>query len=193
MSAGAESMAERHGRMLAEAAEIMLAAMHRLAERIEAAETPEAARDAALALQRVNRGLRQTILLEAKLAKDAADAGRRREERDEAERKARAKQAAAKLKVRARGVILEACDSRDTAEPLLDDLEFWADDYVAGADGAGLDELVVRLCRDLGIDFAPHELPAAMRAAASQCPAAEHPPSLVQTADYGWAAAPNSS
>jgi len=193
MSTDTEGMAERHGRMLAEAAEIMLAAMHRLAERLEAAETPEAARDAGLALQRVNRGLRQTILLEAKLAKDVAEAARRRDEQAEAARKADAKQASARLKVRARGLILEACDSREAAEPLLDDLEFWAEDYVAGADGASLDELVITLCRDLGIEFAPHELPPAMRAAASQRRAAEHPPPLVQTADYGWAAASNSS
>lgn len=165
-----EDMAARHGRMLADAAEIMLSAMHRLNDRLEAAETGEEARDAAMALQRVNRGLRQTILLEAKLARDGIEVVRRREESAKVAREDAARETTARLKVRARGVVLEACDSHEAAEPLLDDLDLWAEDYVADADGASLDELTVRLCRDLGVCFAPHELPASMREAAAGRP-----------------------
>ena len=171
MSTGPKTMAERHGRMLAEAAGIMLAAMQRLAERLDAAESPEAARDAGLSLSRVNRGLRQTILLEAKLARDEADDKRRRDKHAQAARKTEAKETAAQLRMRARGVILETCDSREAADPLLDDVELWAEDYVAGAAGAPLEELVIRLCRDAGVIFPAHELPPALRPQAGPAPA----------------------
>jgi hypothetical protein len=185
MSEMAETMAERHGRMLAEAAEIMLASMRRLAGRLEAAETPDAERDAALALQRVNRGLRQTILLEARLAKDRVELDRRQAERAEAVRKEAAKETAARLKVRARRVVLDSSDSYEAAEPLLDNLELWVEDYAVDAEGTDFEALVITLCRDLGIAFEPHELPASMR----EGPAG--PPPLVQAPDLGWT--PNTS
>jgi len=60
-------MAERHGRMLARLAELSLSAAEILHERLVTAETNAEARDLGLALQRVSRSVRQTLLLEAKL------------------------------------------------------------------------------------------------------------------------------
>ena len=68
-----ETMAERHGRMLARLAALALAAAEDLAARAAQAEEPQLAADLHVALTKVGRCLRQTVMLEAKLARgDAA-------------------------------------------------------------------------------------------------------------------------
>ncbi|HEV2594787.1 MAG TPA: hypothetical protein VGU01_06260, partial [Sphingomicrobium sp.] len=54
-------MTERQGRMLGRLAEINLAAAEILHGRLVVAQSDEAARDLALALQRVSRSVRQTL------------------------------------------------------------------------------------------------------------------------------------
>ena len=100
-----DQRAEQAARRLAEAADIMLGAMRNLAARLEAAETPQEACELGLALQRVNRGLRQTVLLDARLVRDAAEAERRRAAGAEEARKARTKARAAELRRRVRSLV----------------------------------------------------------------------------------------
>jgi hypothetical protein len=67
-----ETMAERHARQLARYAEIASAAAEKAGAAIAACEDPERLPPLIGALQKAGRSLRQTILLEAKLAADAA-------------------------------------------------------------------------------------------------------------------------
>ena len=64
-------MGERHGRMLARLAEWGMSLAERLHDQALAAETPAEAAEAALAFQRVSRSVRQSLALEARLARDA--------------------------------------------------------------------------------------------------------------------------
>ncbi|RAK57418.1 hypothetical protein DJ018_05615 [Phenylobacterium deserti] len=82
-------MGERHGRMLARLAEWGMNLAERLHDEALAAETPAEAAEAALAFQRVSRSVRQSLALEARLARDAhlreaadrAQADQKREQR----------------------------------------------------------------------------------------------------------------
>lgn len=67
-----ETMAERHARMLSRYAEIAWAAAEKAGAAIAACEDPERLPPLIGALQKAGRSLRQTLLLEAKLAADAA-------------------------------------------------------------------------------------------------------------------------
>jgi hypothetical protein len=70
MSSPAE-MAERHGRMLAELAELGLGLARELHGRALSAETPQETAQLADAFQRLSRSVRQSLALEAKLQRDA--------------------------------------------------------------------------------------------------------------------------
>ena len=63
-----ETMAERHGRLLGRLAELSLAACEDLAARAAEAEEPKLAADLHGAFAKAGRCLRQTVMLEAKLA-----------------------------------------------------------------------------------------------------------------------------
>jgi hypothetical protein len=63
-------MAERHGRILAELSELSLALAHKLQGEAMAAETPQAAAELGRAFHSVARTVRQTLALEAKMARD---------------------------------------------------------------------------------------------------------------------------
>ena len=68
-----ETMAQRHGRMLARLAELSLAAAEDLAARAAQAEEPKLAAELHMAFAKAGRCLRQTVMLEARLAKVEAD------------------------------------------------------------------------------------------------------------------------
>jgi hypothetical protein len=198
MSGSAEAMSERHGRMLGEAAEIMLGAMRVLNARLAASETPEAARDLGLALQRADRGLRQTIFLEAKLDRE------RRADARKAEVDARADaQAARDGEVRARrarvrvAVSRRACEvlaTREDADDVIADLDALLDDYVRGHfDTHSVEALIALVLADLGLEPAPGAEPEAEAEASAAVPPAASAPRLVQMPDYGWAPEPDSS
>src|SRR5690349_14267659 len=74
-----DDMAERHGRGLAELAELGLSLARHLHECALAAETPEQAAAAAAAFHRISRSVRQTMALEAKLERDRLRADREAE------------------------------------------------------------------------------------------------------------------
>ena len=69
-------MAERHGRLLGRLAELSLAACEDLAARAAEAEEPKLAADLHVAFAKAGRCLRQTVMLEAKLAQGQADVRR---------------------------------------------------------------------------------------------------------------------
>ncbi len=190
MGADGGTRAERAGRMLAEAAEIMLGAMRTLAVKLEAAETPDEAQAAALALQRANRGLRQTLLLESRLEIEAAKAAERREAAAGDAREAAVKDRKVRVRLAVGRQAYEACDSREDADEVMDQLDACLDDYVRGHfDDLSLEALIALLMGDFGL-AAPDAAEAAEAPAQAAPPA---PPRLVQQPDLGWAPAPNSS
>jgi len=65
-----DAMAERHNALLQELAGLGMTVARELGQRVAAAETVEAAEGLALAFHRVSRSVRQTLALEAKLARD---------------------------------------------------------------------------------------------------------------------------
>lgn len=201
MSTQAETRAERAGRMLAEAAEIMLGAMRGLGERLNEAETPEAAQGLAMALSRVNRGLRQTILLDARLEKDAQAQAVAAEAQAAKAAEAALQSKKFKLRFAVSREVMEACESAEAAEPYLDELEEALDTYARAHDPEkqSFEDLVEMFLSDLGFgpkgsaDEAADE--PADPAAAPEAPAPEEPsgPRLVQQPDFGWAPAADSS
>ncbi|WP_156467090.1 hypothetical protein, partial [Phenylobacterium sp. CCH9-H3] len=70
-------MRERHGRVLAELAEVGMAMVRRLSEALLQARDPQTQAQLGLAYHRVSRAVRQTLALECRLAQEA-----RRLERD---------------------------------------------------------------------------------------------------------------
>jgi hypothetical protein len=184
-------MAERHGRVLARLAELNLSAAERLHDRLVAAETNAEARDLGLALQRVSRSLRQTLLLEAKLARDARAAAREDVAEARAGREAEVTARKARVRHEVGRVAMEAGESPEDVETLLSDLDDRLDGYVRAHDfeTATLDELVVAVCKDLGFAFDAHDLAAEPAAAAPRAPYE----GWVQAPNGGWSPPPDSS
>lgn len=199
MSSQAETRAEQAQRMLGEAAEIMLSAMRHMHDQLAAAEGPEAATGAALALQRVNRGLRQTLMLAARMEADAARAARAAEadlaERRSAARKAETEDRRARVRYLVQREILEQSDSREDAEGLLEDLDGVIDVYVEGFDfeAEPLEHLIAILCREVGLEPPAAPNSGAMGGARSDPPRSPPASRLVQQPDLGWAPAGDTS
>ena len=215
MSSPTEDMADRHGRMLAELAELTLEAARGLQARLAAAETTAEAQGLGLTFARVSRALRQTLLLEAKL-----DRARRAQVREDqaAEAEAHQRRIAAQVpmrKARVRAALAtaaaEACESPEAAEDLMDDLDVELDGYVRGFDfeTGTVEDLVALLREDFGIapedapddgcegpDEAetPDEAPGPYLGSVPQPPEGQPPkPKLIQMPDGGWAPASDSS
>lgn len=150
-------MAERHGALLAQLAERGMALACALQERALAAETPAEMRDLALAFHRISRTVRQSLALEAKLARDGDRAAR--EARAEAERTGAAQAERRVAQVRAavsRGIrdAYYGFDAENLEGELTERLEAEAlDDRFLDED---LDAQIARLCADLGL--APEDL-----------------------------------
>ena len=85
----ATDIAERHAQVLAELAELGLGVARRLAELALTAETPKEAADLGVAFHRVSRSVRQTLALDAKLARDHLRLGAEVREEAQADRRVR--------------------------------------------------------------------------------------------------------
>ena len=159
MSNPAQEMAERQGRMLAELAELTLGAARELQGRLVAAETPSEAAELGLAFQRVSRSLRQTLLLEAKLAKEARAAEREQAAEAERAREEGFRERKSRLREAVTREIAETCESLEEAEELATAAEAMLDGYVRDPElaGASLEALNEALCHDLGLDEPAHD------------------------------------
>jgi hypothetical protein len=147
-------MAERHGRVLGELADLGLAAARSLSGKIEAAETREEAEAMALAFHRVARSVRLTVALEMRLTRERHAAAK--EHRGIAARAVEAR----KAQVQA-AVTRAVYDERDSAETdrlleELDDLLYEETLYESFADGP-VEACIARIRRGLGL---PPEAPA---------------------------------
>jgi signal recognition particle GTPase len=150
---------ERHIRVLEELAEIGMQLAR--AVRDEALEAPpERAAELALTFSRVARAVRQTVALEARLARDAEtqaqDAADRRERRAAGERVDLIRRRKAQVRDAVeRAIETDAADS--DREHLLDDLYERLEDDLYDADFAEqpLGEMIARICRDLGVAVDP--------------------------------------
>jgi hypothetical protein len=157
-------MAERHGRMLAELAELGLGLARELHGRAVDAESSQEKAQLADAFQRMSRSVRQSVALEAKLQRDA-----RRDAHafGTAEREARK----ARLEKRTLRMIRDEVPNRSLAFRLAEE----APDYVEAESESEtfLDEpieaQVARIRAALGIDAACAP-PAPRRAPASEAP-----------------------
>jgi hypothetical protein len=157
----AAEMMQRHGRTLARLTELGLA----LAERTQAqavaaldAEDPKAAADLGLTFHRISRSVRQSIALEAKLARDAARAEQDAAAETERKRTAILRDPVAML--RRKAAVQEAIEKviwnereGEEADDLLDLLETrltvggFDDDFCLEP----LEDHIARLCADLGL------------------------------------------
>jgi hypothetical protein len=116
--ASTAEMAERHGRVLVELAELGLSLARGLQARAEAARTGEDAERLALAFHRVSRSVRLTLALEARLVREQGQAWR--EERARAVRLVETRKAQVRAAVTR--LVLRETEGED-AEALLDGLE----------------------------------------------------------------------
>ena len=141
-------IAERHGRVLAELAELGMAAVRSLAAKLDAAANREEAEGLALAFHRISRSVRLTLALESRLASERRQG--MREDRVLTERAVERR----KDQVRA-AVSRAAYDERETdeAERLLETLEERLDDdalfeqFLAGP----VEACIARIRKDLGL------------------------------------------
>ena len=143
---------QRHLQMLRELGELGMGLARSLAAR---AEEPgiadQTAIDLRLAFSRVARAVRQTMVLEARLAQDGVKA---RAERD-ARRVAEARERGVRRKRRVELTIERAIEAEaggETAENLLGDLYERLEDYdLAEFATRPVGELIVRICKQIGV------------------------------------------
>jgi hypothetical protein len=165
-------MGERHGRVLAELAELGLTLARGLAARAAAAGTAEQAQALSAAFHQISRSVRLSLALESRLASERRQA--LREDRVLTER------ALAKRKDQVRAALARAVyaeSESDTAERLLDELEDRLDedglfdDFLAGP----VEACIARIRAGLGLPPPdPANDPAAPAQAGAQARA--HPP-----------------
>jgi hypothetical protein len=179
-------MAERHGRVLAELAELGLTLARTLHEKALAAETPEAACELGLAFHRISRSVRQTLALEARLERERLRLVREaREERHAAERQRQDGLPQRKARVRAAVERLIYTEADETEiEALFEELEpclaaaALTDDFVLGPVQAQVD----RICADLGLAAGAGREPVAPAAEEWAAPAGPLPTAQVHVA-----------
>lgn len=109
-------MNERHGRTLAKLSELSLALAVDLQPRALAAEDTDEATELANAFQKVARGVRQTMALEAKLARDAQAAVREDKIEDERTRPLRTAQRVTAVRKAVERMIWTEVESDEDAE-----------------------------------------------------------------------------
>jgi hypothetical protein len=164
-------MAEKHARILGELATFGLDLARKLRDQGMAAETPEETANLARAFHGVARSVRQTLALEARLARDAQRQDR--EYRDEAEQQARRERAAAERLAQApindrknrissaleRAVWSEYED--DEAESLFDDVYGRLCDEAETPDflRQPIDDQIARLCAEFDLTPPPRRPP----------------------------------
>ena len=153
-------MQERHGRILAELAEIGMAIARGLQAQALEAESSEAKAQAVAAFPRVARAVRQTLALEARLQRDARREAA--EVRGEAARDLALRLRRRKALVRTwmqRAIANHTPDDDDTIHMRLEDLRDRLDDDLLDADFADrpVEDLIIELHFSLGLtppDFA---------------------------------------
>ncbi len=159
-----EDRTERDLRMLDDLAEIGMRLMRAVEQQAMAQAVPEqvgalgkmSGGDLALAFSRLARAVRQTLALKAKLVEDRWNLDHR-QAADQAQRAAAIKQARkaqqkARVKRIIEGVIDAEADGSDRENLLIDlDLRLDDEDLFADYDERPFDEIVARICRDLGI------------------------------------------
>jgi hypothetical protein len=147
-------MADRHRRILVRLSELSLEAAENLHNRLIEAQAPAEAQGLGVAFEKVSRSLRLTLLLEAKLEKDALAAQREVEALQA--RAAEALYAVRRARVRSAVIdaIAEASERPEEAEELADTLDANLDSYLRDPEFAAMpfEDVVDRLCRDLGLD-----------------------------------------
>jgi hypothetical protein len=145
-------IAERHAQVLAELAELGLGVARRLAELALAAETPKEAADLGVAFHRVSRSVRQTLALDARLARDHLRLGAEVREEAEAQRRVRCE--------RRKGQVWKTLEAevwreyeRDDVEEVLEDLDarLSADLTAEDFDAEPVEAHIARLRADIGL------------------------------------------
>jgi hypothetical protein len=145
-------IAERHAQVLAELAELGLGVARRLAELSLAAETPKEAADLGVAFHRVSRSVRQTLALDAKLARDHLHLGAQVREEAQADRRVRSE--------RRKGQVWKTLEAevwreyeRDDVEEVLEDLDarLSADLTAEDFDAEPVEAHIARLRADIGL------------------------------------------
>ena len=161
MSDHADAIAERREEMLGEVAEWMHAAAREAQRRLLDAETPDDFTKLTGSLAKLARGVRQSILLQRKLEAERL-AGHARETQA-AEAAARAQAPSEFVPRHIRRVRIRTALSRhvwneledeEEAELFRDDLNARLDELESSDDflDTPIDELIARLCRDLGFE-----------------------------------------
>ncbi|HEY3696170.1 hypothetical protein [Phenylobacterium sp.] len=166
-------MSERHGRVLAELAELGLTLARELAAKAGAAQTDEAAQALALAFHRISRSVRLSLALESRLAGERRQAIR--EERVLTERKVEKRKDQVRATL-ARQVYAET--ETDEAERLLDELEERLEEealFDAFADGP-VEACIARIRAGLGLPADPANDPGPAHAAGAPRPACARTP-----------------
>lgn len=146
-------MAERHGRVLTELAELGLSLARRLHDKAVAAETIEDAQRIAEAYHRVSRSVRLCVNLEAKLARDRVRLEREGAVAARADHKKDADARKARLKAVVTRHLRAAC-GEDEAEDMETDLDLLleaeekTEDFLAEP----IARLIVRICEGLEVE-----------------------------------------
>ena len=104
----------------------------------------------------MTRSVRQTLLLEARLAKDDRAMAREAETQARAEAKVAAQTLHARRRAKARAtmsqILAERCESQEELDELCNELDFRLDQFIFAHDfeAEGFDALIDGLCRSLG-------------------------------------------
>lgn len=160
----ASDMTEKHARILGELAEFGLDFARKLHGQGMAAETPEETASVARAFHTVSRSIRQSVALEAKLAREALQ--REREDRADAERLARDEDLSERFRAQApilarrsrlsnvlERIVYAESEDEDEAERLVEEIDERLDDEAKAPDFLehALDDQITRLCREFGL------------------------------------------
>lgn len=144
-------MAERHGRILAELAELGLGFARDASRDAAQAETPEERARQALVFQRVSRSVRQCLALEAKLAREAGREAREAADRLAREDRRRVSDRRNSLKAGVYALTWREAESFDEdEEEAFDELVDRAVGEEAASDGFLTDETADQVARILG-------------------------------------------
>jgi len=159
----ASDMIERHGRILAELAEIGMTIARELQAQALAAETPETQAQAVAAFPRVARAVRQTLALEARLKRDARRAAVEVEAHARRELDLRIRRRKTLVRAEMRRAIGEATpdDDDELFHDRIEDLRDRLDIDLLDADFADrpLEEVIADLHIQLGLELPDDPMP----------------------------------
>lgn len=180
-------MAEKHARMLSALGEFGLNLAREMHDRALAAEEPQVAADLARAFHAVSQTLRQTILLETRVVRDVEQ--RARQDREMAEKAARAPIAARRLRIaHAIERIVDAeYEDEDEGQAVYDEVVERLDEDRLAPDflEQPVDVQIERLCREFGLPISegPPEQHSVLD---PESPPAARPDSAAWPARHEW-------